>query len=117
LHDFKKLNVWQKGRSFVKEIYLTVSKFPPEERFALTSQMKRAVVSIPSNIAEGAGRGTNKDFARFLDIAYGSAFELETQIYSAFDLEFINEDKLNNLIEKIEEIEKMLFGFKKILNS
>ena len=115
MHNFKELKIWQKGRSFVKEIYLTVSKFPPEERYALTSQMKRAAISIPSNIAEGAGRGTEKDFARFLDISNGSAFELETQIYLAFDLEFINKVKLNNLIEKIEEIEKMIYGFKKIL--
>ncbi len=71
-----------------------VSNFPIEERYALTSQMKRAVISIPSNIAEGAGRESTKDFARFLDIANGSAFELETQIYLAFDLEFINKDKL-----------------------
>ncbi|MDA3861348.1 MAG: four helix bundle protein [Melioribacteraceae bacterium] len=115
MHNFKELKVWQKGRSFVKEIYLTVSKFPPEEKFALTSQMKRAAISIPSNIAEGAGRETENDFARFLDIANGSAFELETQIYLAFDLKFITEEKLNNLIDKIEEIEKMIYGFKKRL--
>ncbi len=113
MHDFKKLKIWQKGREFAREIYLTVSNFPTEERFALTSQMKRAAVSIPSNIAEGAGRRTSKDFARFLDIANGSAFELETQIYLAFDLRYIDKAKLNNLIEKIEEIEKMIFGFKK----
>ncbi len=113
MHNFKELKIWQKGRNFVKEIYLTVSKFPPEEKYALTSQMKRAAISILSNIAEGAGRGTEKDFARFLDIANGSAFELETQIYLAFDLEFINEKKLNNLIDNIEEIEKMIYGFKK----
>jgi len=116
MHNFKELKIWQKGRSFVKEIYLTVSNFPIEERFALTSQMKRAVISIPSNIAEGAGRESSKDFARFLDIANGSAFELETQIYLAFDLEFINEEKLNNLLDKIEEIEKMIYGFKKCLD-
>lgn len=115
MHNFKELKVWQKGRNFVKEIYITVSKFPPEERYALTSQMKRAVISIPSNIAEGAGRGTDKEFTRFLDIANGSAFELETQIYLAYDLEFINKKILNNLIENIEEIEKMIYGFKKKL--
>ncbi len=115
MHNFKELKVWQKGRSFVKEIYLASSKFPPEERYALTSQMKRAVVSIPSNIAEGAWRETAKEFARFLNIANGSAFELETQIYLAFDLEFINEEKLNNFLDKIEEIEKMIYGFKKRL--
>jgi len=116
MHNFKELKIWQKGRNFVKEIYLTVSKFPPEEKFALTSQMKRAVISIPSNIAEGAGRRTDKDFLRFLDIANGSAFELETHIYLAYDLDFINEETLNNLITNIEEIEKMIFGFKKTLN-
>lgn len=116
MHNFKELKIWQKGRSFVKDIYLTVAKFPLEERFALTLQMKRAAISIPSNVAEGAGRGTEKEFARFLDIANGSAFELETQIYLAFDLEFINEEKLNILIDKIEEIEKMIYGFKKSLN-
>ncbi|MBU0474500.1 MAG: four helix bundle protein [Bacteroidetes bacterium] len=116
MHNFKELKIWQKGRNYVKEIYLTVSKFPPEEKFALTSQMKRAVISIPSNIAEGAGRRTDKDFLRFLDIANGSAFELETHIYLAYDLDFINEETLNNLITNIEEIEKMIFGFKKTLN-
>lgn len=115
MHNFKELKIWQKGRSIVKEIYLTVSNFPPEEKFALTSQMKRAVISIPSNIAEGAGRKTDKDFLRFLDIANGSAFELETHLYLAFDLDFIDEETLNNLIINIEEIEKMIYGFKKTL--
>ena len=68
MHNFKELKVWQKGRNFVKAIYVLTKKFPKEELFVMTSQMRRAAISIPSNIAEGAGRGTDKDFSRFIDL-------------------------------------------------
>ncbi len=113
MHNFRELKIWQKAREFVKEIYQTTANFPSEEKFGLTSQMQRAAISIPSNIAEGAGRGSNKDFSRFLNIANASAFELETQIYLAYDLNYIESNKLEFLTEKIIEIKKMIYGFKK----
>ena len=115
MHNFREMKIWQKAREFVKEIYQTTAEFPSEEKFALASQMQRAAISIPSNIAEGAGRNSNKDFNRFLNIANGSAFELETQIYLAYDLKYIDKNKLENLTVKIIEIKKMIYGFKKNL--
>lgn len=117
MHNFKELKVWQKGRKFVKDIYILTRKFPKEELFVLTSQMRRAAISISSNIAEGSGRGSDKDFARFIDIATGSSFELESQIYVACDLEYFSEDELDVYLDKIQEIQRMLFHFKKHLNS
>ncbi len=74
MHNFREMKIWQKARELVIEIYKATAEFPSEEKFALVSQMQRAAVSIPSNIAEGAGRNSDKDFNRFLDIANGSAF-------------------------------------------
>ncbi len=116
MHNFKELKIWQKGRAFVKDIYILTRKFPNEELFVLTSQMRRAAISIPSNISEGSGRGTNKDFARFLDIATGSAYELESQLYIACDLEYFPETELDIYLEKIEELQKMIFNLKKRIN-
>lgn len=113
MHNFKELKIWQKGRQFVKDIYILTRTFPNEELFVLTSQMRRAAISISSNIAEGSGRGTDKDFTRFLDIATGSAYELESQLYIAFDLEYCSEESLHDNLQKVEEIQKMLFNFKK----
>ncbi len=81
----------------------------------LTNQMRRASVSIPSNIAEGSGRKSNKEFKRFLEIAYGSALELETQIYLSYDIQFIDENTLNKFLELIHEIEKMIKGLERSL--
>lgn len=117
MHNFKELKIWQKGRRFVKDIYILTRTFPKEELFVLTSQMRRAAISISSNIAEGSGRGTDKDFARFIDIATGSSFELESQMYVACDLEYFSEDELDVYLGKIQEIQRMLFHFKKHLNS
>ncbi|MFZ1288908.1 MAG: four helix bundle protein [Melioribacteraceae bacterium] len=112
MHNFKDLIVWQKARLLVKDIYNLVADFPEDEKFGIVSQIKRAVISIASNIAEGAARNSDKDFIRFLDIANGSAFELETQLYLAFDLGFINNLQLEKYIENVTEIEKMIYGFK-----
>jgi len=95
-----------------------VACFPKDEKFGIISQIKRAVISISSNIAEGAGRNSDKDFIRFLDIANGSAFELEAHLYLSFNLGFINENNLEKLLEQISEIEKLIYGFKnKLLQS
>lgn len=112
MHNFKELIVWQKARKLVKEIYLLTKQLPEEERFGLVSQMRRSVVSIPSNIAEGSGRGSNKDFVRFLDIAVGSAFELETQLILCLDLDFIAEDNFIYFEAAIQEIQRMIHSLK-----
>jgi four helix bundle protein len=115
IHNYKELKVWQKQRELVKFVYQLTSKFPKEEIYTLTSQIRRAVVSIPSNISEGAGHFSNKEFSRFLEIAYVSSCELDTQITLSFDLNFINEDELNNSNIYIDGIQKMLAGLIKSL--
>jgi len=114
-HNFKELKVWQKSRLLVVEVYKLTAQFPSSEKFSLISQINRAVVSISSNIAEGAGRNTDKDFAHFLDIAMGSSFEIESQLMNAKDLEFITENDLTEILRQINEIQKMLVGFQKTL--
>ncbi len=115
MHNYKELKVWQKSRELVKFIYKLTQKFPKEEIYSLTSQIRRAAVSIPSNIAEGAGHFSNKEFSRFLVIAYSSSCELDTQLILSYDLEFINNDDLKNSASLIDEIQKMLSGLIKSL--
>lgn len=117
MHNYKELFVWQKGRELVKYIYHLTRKFPKEEIYGLTSQIRRSSVSIPSNIAEGSGHFSNKEFSRFLEIAYASSCELDTQIILSFDLEFIPEEELNEFTSKIVEIQKMLTGLIKSLEN
>lgn len=105
---YKDLDAWIKARKLVKEIYLI--GFPKEEMYGLASQMRRSAVSIPSNIAEGYGRQYKKETIQFLHIARGSLYELETQIYIAFDLNYIKEEQLNLIITSIEENRKLLSG-------
>ena len=115
IKNFKNLSIWQRSRSLVKAIYLATNDFPKNEMFGLTAQIRRAGISIPSNIAEGCGRNTNKDLSRFLDISIGSICEVETQLYLAFDLEFISKEKAKILIDEIIEIRKMIIGFQRKL--
>ena len=110
MHNYKELKVWQKARELVKFIYILTGKFPKEEVHGIISQMRRAVVSISSNIAEGSGHSSKKIFIRFLEIAYSSASELETQLILSFDLGFIQENELNVGSEAISEVQKMLKG-------
>ena len=117
MRDYKKYIVWQKAHELVLDIYKTTRDFPKEELFALTSQMKRASSSIPTNIAEGCGRGSDKDFCRFLYISFGSANELEYQILLSVDLNFINSERGQKLLVQIEEIKKMLNGLITKLNN
>jgi len=112
MHDFRKLKVWEKLRELAKDVYLEVFSFPKEEMFGLTSQIKRSFISIPSNIAEGCGRDTNKQFKYHLNVALGSSFELETQLIISCDIKFISHSKLEVLIDKIQEINKMISGLK-----
>jgi four helix bundle protein len=108
MRNYKNYTVWQKSHQLVLEIYKITRNFPKEELFALTSQMKRSSSSIPTNIAEGCGRSSDKDFCRFLYISYGSANELEYQIILSIDLQFIAFEKGQSLLSQIEEIKKML---------
>ena len=115
MHNFKELIVWQKARKNVKDIYLLTKKYPKEELFGLTQQIRKAAVSIPSNIAEGSGRATNVDFAHFLDIANGSACEVETQLYLSLDLEYISQTEFDDVSNQVQDIQKMIFALKKKL--
>lgn len=115
MKDFKSLKVWQKGIKLVVDIYKTSNSFPKEEQYGLTSQIRRSAVSIPSNIAEGSGRNSDKDFHRFLEISLGSSFELETQIIIAHELEFLSDTEFNDLNDKVQEEQKMISGLQKSL--
>jgi four helix bundle protein len=109
-HSFRDLKVWQRAMDLVEDVYLLTKGFPTDERFGLTAQLRRAVVSIPSNIGEGARRKRRKAFLHHLDIALGSQAEVEVQIEIAKRLQFILEDDYARLQRHIEEIGKMLNG-------
>lgn len=115
MHRFKELEIWKKSRIFCSEIYAITATFPSDEKFGLINQLRRASVSIPSNIAEGSSRNSQKDFARFLEIAIGSAYEIETQLIIASDLGFLKTDSLNSLTNNLEEIIKMTSRFRATL--
>lgn len=108
IESYRDLVVWQKAMFLVREVYAVTRSFPKEEQFGLTNQLRRAVVSIPSNIAEGNGRGTTPDYIRFLQIARGSLFETQTQIELSVDLGFLNESSVAPLRSLTNEIERML---------
>jgi four helix bundle protein len=116
IHKFRDLFVWQKSIAFVKEIYRITTKYPKSELFGLTSQIQRAAVSMPTNIAEGCGRNSNKELSRFIDIAIGSAFELETLLQISFELNYIEELEYNTLMKGLYEIQKMMYGLQQTLN-
>ena len=107
IKNFQDLRIWQTGIEVVKDVYILTKKFPKEELYGLTSQMRRSAVSIPSNIAEGFRRYHNKEYKQFLYIALGSCAELETQIIIANELDYINETNKTELIEKIKYICRM----------
>ncbi|WP_433627271.1 four helix bundle protein [Chryseobacterium cucumeris] len=108
--NFKELLVWQRSIDFVTEIYRTTEAFPKDEIYGLTSQIRRAAVSIPSNIAEGNSRRSKPDYVQFLKISRGSCAEVETQLIISKNLKFLNENEHLKLNEKIIEISKMLNG-------
>ncbi|MHB1179486.1 MAG: four helix bundle protein [Daejeonella sp.] len=113
IHNFKNLTVWQKSIELTTEIYSVTKSFPSDEKYGLTSQIRRAAVSVPSNIAEGAGRKSNKEFKYFLSLSTGSIFELETQIIVAHRLNLIDEKIINEVSYKIFEIQRMLYSLEK----
>ena len=107
IKNFQDLRIWQVGIEVVKDIYILTKKFPKEELYGLTSQMRRSAISIPSNIAEGFRRYHNKEYKQFLYILLGSCAELETQIIIANELDYVNETNKTELIEKIKYICRM----------
>ena len=117
MRKYRNLVIWQRSVELATSVYKITSMFPSEEKYVLISQMRRCAVSIPSNIAEGAGRSSDKDYSRFLEMAYGSAYELETQIYIAMKLEFLQTNDFELLSKEIEEIQKMIFVFTKKLKN
>ncbi|NRT15592.1 four helix bundle protein [Flavobacterium sp. 28A] len=115
MSNFRKLLVWQKSMSLTTKIYTGTKNFPKEELFGLTSQIRRSTISIPSNIAEGLGRDSNKELIRFINIAVGSLFELQTQLEIAKNIYYLNNEDFNNLYEDSREVERMLIAFLKKL--
>ena len=113
----KKLNVWSEAVDLAQQIYRVTERFPSNEQFGLTSQIRRAAVSIPSNIAEGAARQTKKEFLNFLHIAKGSLSELDTQLEIARRLEYLDQARWETLDERLEGIDRMLSGLVRSLRS
>lgn len=116
MNRFKELLVWQKAIDLAVEVYRITEKLPKEERYGLISQINRSVISIPSNIAEGAGRNTSKEFNNFLGIAQGSSFELDTQLIISNRLNFISNQEYQNIESQLEHIQNMIAKLKKSLN-
>jgi four helix bundle protein len=110
MHNYKELNVWKRAIKLTVQVYKVSRSFPADERFGLTSQIRRSAVSVPSNIAEGAGRRTNGEFANFLGIAHGSICELETQLYVAFELGYVDIEIFQEVTTELTEIQKMLYS-------
>jgi|RifOxyC2_1024027.scaffolds.fasta_scaffold94992_1 four helix bundle protein len=106
--SFRDLNVWKLSIELVKDIYQVTAKYPPVEIYGLTNQLRRAAISIPSNIAEGQGRNSFKEFKQFIAIALGSLAELETQLIISHEIEYLNREDFSNLSESLDNIRKML---------
>jgi four helix bundle protein len=115
MHNFRKLDIWADGRKLVNEVYLLTQKFPSHEQFGLINQLRRAAVSIPSNIAEGSAKSSNKEFARFIEYAIGSSYEAETQLTLAFDLNYINIEEFEKITLTFQKHQIKLCNFKKTL--
>lgn len=111
MRNYKELKVWERAHQLTLTIYELTNNFPTEEKFGITSQIRRAAVSIPTNIAEGCGHNSDKEFRRFLGFSLASATEVEYLITLSFDLEYCPTDKYNKLQSEVEEIKKMLYGF------
>jgi len=116
MHRYRELKVWQKAIDLAVEVYQITEKLPKEERYGLISQINRCVVSIPSNIAEGAGRNTKKDFDNFLGISLGSSFELDTQLVISNRLGSVSSDDFEKIESELEHIQNMIAKLKQSLN-
>ena len=117
IHNFRELVAWQKAMQLTKEVYLLTNAFPASERYGLTYQIQRAVVSIPSNIAEGAGRPTEKELVHFLSFALGSAYELETELLLAGEFGYINAEQSEQINTEVVEVQKLVYSLMRKFNS
>ncbi|MBU2976371.1 four helix bundle protein [Zobellia sp. B3R18] len=115
MHKVEDLKIWKKAVELAKSIYLLASELPSEEKYGLVSQIKRCSVSIPSNIAEGAGRNSQKEFKHFLSIANGSTYELHTQLILLIELNLVKKEKVKPVIDVCIEIQKMNYSFQRTL--
>lgn len=110
-HNFRKLTIWKEGIELVRDTYETTKVFPKSQTYALTNQLQRCSISIPSNIAEGTSKGSDKHFLQYLQTALGSAFEWETQLIIAYEVEYISKETFNHLESKIQSIQGMITRF------
>lgn len=115
MHNFRKLDMWIDSMELADNIYSVTENFPLQEVYGLSSQMQRAAVSIPSNIAEGSGKGSDKDFGRFLGIALGSLYELETQVLIASKRGYVDTAQSYELTIKIGSLQKRVYSFRRSL--
>ena len=115
MHNVENLKIWTKSIELTKAVYMLVAELPTDEKYGLSSQIKRCSISIPSNIAEGAGRNSQKEFKHFLGIANGSAYELQTQLILIIELNLITKEKVQPVIELCIEIQKMNYSFQQKL--
>src|SRR5690606_5893692 len=109
--NFRELEIWKRSFELVTEVYLLTKSFPDSEKFGLITQIRRSAVSIPSNISEGCGRGSTRELIRFLNIALGSAFELETQLLLSARLSLGDSADIEKCLEELNQIQKMINGF------
>ncbi len=108
MRNFRNFEIWKRSVKFTKEVYLLTNEFPDKEKYGLISQIQRAAVSVASNIAEGSSRKSQTDFARFLEIAIGSAFEVETQLIIAKELNYLKKQKFDEIIKQLTIIQKQI---------
>jgi four helix bundle protein len=111
MQDFRNLKVWERAQHFVVEVYKLTSGFPKSEQYGLTSQIQRAAVSIVANIAEGCGRGSDADFARFLQMAVGSAFEVDALLIVAHELNYLDDVSYHAVVPELAEVKRILNAF------
>ena len=115
MHNLKELKIWKKAIDLAIDVYKATENFPKEEKYGLTSQTRRSAVSVPSNIAEGAGRNSDKEFSHFLGISNGSSYELQTQLIISNKLNLLSDTTVEPILYRIDEIQKMNYGFQKTL--
>jgi len=111
MRKFKELAIWKRSFELVNQVYSICDELPKDERFGLITQIRRCAVSIPSNIAEGAGRRTDKEFGRYLEIAIGSSFELETQLLIVQKRKMLKDDSTQTILDELNQIQKMIYAF------
>lgn len=117
MHNLEEILIWKRAIDLSKEVYSLSSKLPSEEKFGLISQIRRSVISIASNIAEGAGRNSNNEFSHFLGIAQGSSFELMTQLIICKELNMLDKNEVDEILKELKEIQKMNRAFQNTLKS